>query len=126
MIYYAHSMRIYGTKQEERELKYLRKVFKNVVDPKKIKPGEGDNYMKPYLDKVKKCDMVVVTRLHNGCIGKGAYEEITVAMSNRIPVVLFDIDEVPPVFMQVESVKLASNHKKDWVNYAFIEKWNIA
>ena len=52
MIYYAHSMEIYNSSRERSEVRFLKRVFKDVYNPKKLKPGPNGT-MGPYLAKVR-------------------------------------------------------------------------
>ena len=77
-IYYAHSMRIYNTKQEEKELKFLNNKFDNVINPNG--GMSASRSMDPYLREVDSCAGVVCSEFEKH-IGRGVYEEIQHALS---------------------------------------------
>ncbi len=80
-VYYAHSMRIYHTKREEKELCFLSKSGFNIVNPSEV---EFKN-MKDYLDMVSACKMVILSEYKKG-IGKGVFMEVAHALYKNIPV----------------------------------------
>ena len=58
-IYYAHSKKIYDTKVEKKQLKYLKNRFKeyNVICPNNDIGELGS--IQPYLDVVSQCEMLI-------------------------------------------------------------------
>lgn len=87
-IYYAHSMNIYGKKQEKLELKLIKNVFPkaNIINPakyeKKWKKDSGKEIMKKCLDLLSKSDIVVFSAIeHEGghFVGRGVYVEVKFA-----------------------------------------------
>ena len=83
MTYYAHSKRIYGSKQEKAELNWLNKMFAEVLDPN---TGLGElGSIDPYLKAVSNCGEVVVSEYEKH-IGKGAFSEVRQALSQNKPV----------------------------------------
>ena len=84
-VYYAHSKKIYGTLRERRERILLASIFpkKSIVCPNRDMGELGS--MLPYLNKVQNSDIVVVSEFKNH-IGKGAYEEVVLALQEYTPV----------------------------------------
>lgn len=84
-VYYAHSMKIYGSAREVNEFAFLYDKYSNaeVINPAYL------NYkgMKKYLEYVSKCDILVASELE-GYIGKGVFCEIVRAMSDGIKVLV--------------------------------------
>ena len=87
-IYYAHSMNIYGKRQEKRELKLIKKIFPeaDIINPakyeKKWKDSSGKEIMKKCLDLLSKSDIVIFSaiELDNGhFVGRGVYIEVKFA-----------------------------------------------
>ena len=94
MIYYAHSKLDYNTKQEQDDLILLHSLYGEVVDPKEIEPSlygaAGYNHMKPYLDAVKSCKMLVLRCHIFPYVGKGAFCEMCWALAFGKPCVVFN------------------------------------
>ncbi len=112
-IYYAHSKRIYNTKQEKKEKKAIMKKFPGaeIVCPN-VDIGEQVS-ITPYLTELSNCNAVVCS-LYQGHVGKGQYDEIEHAISLSIPVfsLQYDFNEVGDVIIDDE---------EDWkVNYGII------
>ncbi len=87
-IYYAHSMNIYGKKQEKQELKLIKNVFPkaDIINPakyeKKWKKDSGKEIMKKCLDLLSRCDIIVFSAVeHEGgyFVGRGVYIEVKFA-----------------------------------------------
>lgn len=79
-VYYAHSKRIYGTKREERELRFLKKKFSQIVDPNKD-IGEKGN-VNPYLKVVSDCNIMVCSEFKKH-IGVGVFQEVKYALGKK-------------------------------------------
>ena len=82
-VYYAHSIKIYDTSQEVRELAYLNKEF-TVFNPKNEIRWSSLTKMTPYFEAVKKSNILVASEYKNH-VGRGVYDEISIALSNNIP-----------------------------------------
>lgn len=80
-VYYAHHMKKYHTKREERELRYLVCKGYNVVNPRDIEFSS----MLGYLNLVSNCKLLICSEF-KGNIGKGVFLEIVHAIENSIPV----------------------------------------
>jgi hypothetical protein len=87
-VYYAHSMNIYRTKQERRELKLIKKTLlkAEVVNPaafeRKWKDSSGKEIMKKCLDLLSNSDIVVFSAVEqngNHYVGKGVFIEVKFA-----------------------------------------------
>jgi DNA polymerase-3 subunit epsilon len=87
-IYYAHSMSIYGKKQEKKELKLIKQAFPGaeIINPakyeRKWKKDSGKEIMKKCLDLLSKCDIVIFSALeYDGgfFVGRGVYIEVKFA-----------------------------------------------
>lgn len=104
-VYFAHSKLIYGTKEEEKALKHLRKVFGSVVCPHNDMGELGSIY--PYLERVSKCCLVVALPYKN-FIGKGVFSEIEHALALNKPVLVLKGKELKTVYGVVV------NDSKDW------------
>lgn len=82
-VYYAHSIKNYDTSREVRELAYLNKEF-TVFNPKNEIRWNSLTKMTPYFEAVKKSDILVASEYKNH-VGRGVYDEISIALSNSIP-----------------------------------------
>jgi hypothetical protein len=78
-IYYSHSMRGYNTDQERLELTQIASFF-----PKRkiINPNGVITDMKQAYRLINQADLVVATE-HQGHLGKGVYDEICYALSQK-------------------------------------------
>ena len=109
-IYYAHSMQIYNTEQEKKELKYLNILSKhNVIDPNDKTFPENKGIL-PFLKAINKCDILVCSEFNN-YIGFGVYQEILFALGKGMP--CFVIRK-----KKLKKIKYVDIHDKyDWKIY---------
>ena len=82
-VYYAHSMLIYDTRREKKELKFLKKHYKFVCNPNTDIKWDDAMEMEPYFKAIKSCDLLICSEYKNH-IGKGVYDEIRTALNNNI------------------------------------------
>ena len=77
-IYYAHSISIYNTSQEKRDIKSLESLGFDVVNPNK--EIHQENYrskgMDYFVELVNSCDAIAFRAHPNGDIPAGIYKEI--------------------------------------------------
>lgn len=94
-VYYAHSMSIYGSKQEDRDIKLLMDLGFEVVNPadladeyeewKKIWMYEqGYSPMEFWESKAKQCDWFAFRAHNDGTIPAGVYKEIKAFSSFKL------------------------------------------
>ena len=78
-IYYAHSLRIYNTEQEQLELKQIAELFpsREIINPN----GMVDEIKEAY-QLIDKSDGVVASEYKHH-VGKGVYDEICHALSKK-------------------------------------------
>ena len=82
--YYSHSKRIFGTDVEKLEYDFLKSNFNgNIICPNQHL--EKYNTIEPFLEFIKKVDYLFVTE-YDGYLGKGSYEECSVAIEEFKPV----------------------------------------
>lgn len=93
--YYAHSMKIYNTPREDRELEFIRKIFQNVICPNSD-IGDTSKGMRTYLKIVKWAEIVIASE-YKGHIGGGVYAEVSRALFSKIPVYCLRGGEFYPV-----------------------------
>jgi len=94
-VYYAHSVSIYNTKREDRDLKLLRQLGFQVVNPNDPAHEEGYTQLKEatgngmlYFDSVVKACNILAFRAHpDGTIPAGVAKEIDVAIQANIPII---------------------------------------
>ena len=82
--YYAHSMQIYNTPQDQQELLNIKQLYKKVICPNHD-IGDTSRGMRTYLNVVKWADVVVVSE-YEGHIGGGVFTEVQRALLSKIPV----------------------------------------
>lgn len=114
-IYYAHSMRIYGTEQERKELRFLRwRKFYRVINPNGRLSRES--WKQQALAFIESSDALVFSEYH-GFIGKGVYTEIDFAFQLQKGVYLLRDRTLYPI----EKENVSIYNKDDWkVQYAHI------
>lgn len=87
-IYYAHSMQIYKSKQERKEIKIIKKIFPKaeIVNPakyeKKWKNLPGKEVMTKCLNLISNSDMVIFSAIeqdNRDFVGRGVYVEVKFA-----------------------------------------------
>lgn len=83
-IYYAHSLKIYNTKREKKELRFLEKKFNNIFNPKTELKWDTLTKMEPYLKEVQNSNLIVASE-YKKYIGRGVFDEIKTALENQIP-----------------------------------------
>ena len=110
-VYYSHSMRIYDTEREKKEIKFLNRKFGRVCNPNGDIEWRGD--MQPYIEAVKKSDMVVLSE-YEGHIGRGVFVEVKTAL-----------DEKKPVYVIKNDNDAFSLHKVDDVNVVDPFDWKV-
>ena len=118
-IYFAHSKKIYNSKEESRILDFLYNQFgkNNVICPNNDMGELGS--IDPYLLQVSKSKLVIV-RQYKRHIGRGVYEEINKALKLNIPVKLV-IGNNRFKLLDVTNIKI--NDPTDWkVKYDKIVK----
>ena len=115
-VYYAHSLLIYNTLREKRELKFLKRKYNNICNPN----GEIKWYgsIIPYLNKVKESNIVIFSEYKN-FIGKGVYLEIKTALENNIQVLCLRKKLLQYKLFTIKKIKLFNQF--DWkIEYGII------
>lgn len=93
-VYYAHSIGIYNTPQEERDLKILENLGFEVFNPNSVECDEGYREMKArtgngmgyFYHLVRSCDALVFRAHPDGTIPAGVVKEIKIAEEAGMPV----------------------------------------
>lgn len=88
-VYYAHSVSLYGTQQEKRDIDTLTKLGFEVLNPND--KFHTDNYaihgMNYFGELTKSCDLVAFRSLSDGSIGAGVAAEIDMFKSTGRPII---------------------------------------
>ena len=117
-VYYAHSLQIYNTKREKRELRVLKKKFSEVCNPNTDITWDNKTKMEPYFEAVRNSDIVVVSE-YMSHVGKGVYEEIKTALNHKILVLHLKKKFFRYRLHHVKDIKIIK--RKDWrINYGKI------
>lgn len=86
-VYYAHSMALYGTAQEKRDIRTLLDLlFEEVIDPSEYAVTGAETSMSFYLGLVSGCDALAFRALPDGSISAGVWKEIEHAQALGLPV----------------------------------------
>ncbi len=89
-VYYAHFLGTYNTKQEQRDIETITKIFADaeIINPNN--PVYSEAYktqgMELFLGLVDKCDVLVFRGCVNGKIPAGVYKEISRAKERQMPI----------------------------------------
>lgn len=81
-VYYAHSMAIYGSEQEGRDVDLLTRLGFSVVNPGLC----GSSDMEFYLQMVARCDVLAFRANPDGRIPAGVFKEVQQAQRLGFPV----------------------------------------
>jgi hypothetical protein len=113
-VYYAHSLRHYGTKKEKKDARMIgRLTGLRVLNPKGKLSNNSSWVSEAYL-LIDKCQMLVFTE-YQGTIGKGVYTEIQYALEKRMPVYLLHDGNLLAILKR--DLHLV-RHGENWVKYA--------
>jgi len=86
-VYYAHSMRKYGTNEEAKERELLERHFIQVIDPSQLPPQRsGYEAMRACFQLIETSATALAFSSYKGHIGKGVYREIEVARACGYPI----------------------------------------
>lgn len=81
-VYYAHSMAIYNTRQEQRDILLLESLGFEVVNPNTPEhSAKAKGKMEYYCELATQCDVIAFRALPDGSIGSGVAKEIEDAMA---------------------------------------------
>lgn len=83
-VYYAHSLKIYNTRREKNELRYLKRKFFKIFNPKTELQWDSMTKMQPYFEAVQGSTLIIASE-YKKYIGKGVFDEIKIALKNKIP-----------------------------------------
>lgn len=106
--YYSHSKGIYDTANEKAEHDYLKSIFNGYI----ICPNKHLGSLKSanhYLEIVEKVNYLFVSEL-NGTIGKGSFEECTIALIRNVPIFVIKKKGTIIWIEEVTEVIKTSNH----------------
>lgn len=106
--YYAHSMHIYNSPREKKELAYLRRRF-NVLCPNND-IGHITPFSK-YLRISAWADVVVVSE-YKGYVGRGVYEEVEQALKLKQTVYCIRENDTGLILLPVKQVEI--HNSGDW------------
>ena len=111
--YYAHSIALYGSKQEERDVETLKALGFDVLNPNT--PEHSDGYknsgqgMLYFRDIVVGCDVLAFRANPEGSINTGIFQEIVYMQSVQKPVI-----ELPSMLAKrCLSIDETSNYLKE-------------
>ncbi len=105
--YYAHSKRKYNSSEEVEEMSFIQKHFRgNVVCPNKDLGQLGK--MEDFLRVVRSAVRVYVTE-YFGYVGRGVFEECSLALQNNIEVFVVRKDLKGKFFVQEVKDVLETN-----------------
>jgi len=116
-VYYAHSKTIYDTAREKEELTYLRKQYKEVIDPNSDLGELG--HINEYLKKITLCDMVICSETDSGHLSKGTFTEVVYAFNSIKPVKCIKEKKGKLILLPVLNISIV-NGGTDWNKYGKI------
>ena len=95
--YYAHSLHLYGTQQEARDIKLIEALGFKVVNPNEKKHSDAymalpeDSRMNYFVELVRSCDACAFRAYPDGSIGAGVHKEIMAADDPDMPMPVFEL-----------------------------------
>jgi len=98
MIYYAHSMKLYGSARERKELKLLNQYFQEkIFNPNQRKIQKAKEPMHACIEMIRSplISGIVFSTIHN-YISAGVYFELKVAKKQGIPIFFLRDGQVEP------------------------------
>jgi hypothetical protein len=106
--YYSHSLQLYNTEREQRELEYLR-TLGDIENPN----NGSKQSMTFFYSRIIRSDQVVCSEFQ-GHIGRGVYEELTIALVESIPSFVLRKRRIRGGFhlKQIKSLKIIDD--TDW------------
>ncbi len=105
MIYYAHSMRTYGTDKERRAIELLQKKFGEVYNPSCAEIQKARDPMSACLEKIASDEIdALAFSFHEGHVGRGVFDEVNCALAFGKPVYVVRRDTIERFQGQLEIV----------------------
>lgn len=116
-VYYAHSMHLYNTPQEIRDIQLLESLGYKVVNPntpevqQEVEELKKDNpeYMDIFDKIIAKCDLLAYRCHANLKIPAGVWKEIGFAKNRDLPII-----ELPTL---IDSRELSVNETRQYLHY---------
>ena len=115
IIYYAHSMKIYGSERERKELRRLREEFPKgcIWNPNRPYIQGHKNPMGACLNIVKDAWIAGIAFSHdNRKIPSGVYDEIQAAKKNRKTIYIIESDRIRIYYGNIKLTK--KDRATDW------------
>lgn len=111
-VYFAHSMRVYGTPEAEQarqQIHALRQGW-DLFDPEDFtwKAAEADSSPEEVFQAVIAVSDEVIVLEYEGHVGRGAYQEVLLALASELPVYALRAGQL----IQVRAVELVDT--QDW------------
>lgn len=122
-VYYAHSMKIYNTKREFNELKYLSRYFiiKNILNPNGKIRWNPETKMDPYFEVVRNSKLIIVSE-YKKHVGRGVFDEINTVLNNKIPVYCLRKELFGFKLKKIKSTKKVGSDWKIYYGKLILEK----
>jgi hypothetical protein len=112
--YYAHSKRIYNKPIEKLEYDFIQSNFYGHCICPNLHIGEKGG-IQPYLDIIKKYDVVYISE-YEGFIGKGVAEECLTALEHNIPIHILKGEYPNFNLKKVTGIEIINSN--NWIQYA--------
>ena len=114
--YYAHSLHLYGTPQEQRDIVLLQTLGFEVENPNQQKHQDAylalpeETRMDYFVELVRSCDVCAFRAYPNGEIPSGVYKEIMAAELHEMPIPVFEL----PWGLMRRGIKNVE-HTREWL-----------
>lgn len=88
VVYYAHPISLYGTKQEQRDIDTLEALGFSVLNPNSAvhEAGYAEKGMQYFEELVSGCQALAFRAFPDGGIPAGIFKEVNAAKEKNIPV----------------------------------------
>ena len=124
IIYYAHNIDSYNTKDEEDKIDIIKNYFMTpfVINPNGwiYQGGNEQIIMNQCFVFVEKSDIVVFSTIKNNIIGRGVYEELRCAFKNEKIVYLLKNKPYNFTENDFNEINIIYQETKDFKKYAII------
>lgn len=126
IIYYAHHMSKYNTKEEINEINTINKIFNDsiIINPNGwiYECKNEEIIMNQCLKLVENSNILIFSTIANGVIGKGVYTEVKHALKKDKIVYLLSNDCIKIFTIEdFEKIKVIYDKTKSYRSYAEVE-----
>jgi nucleoside 2-deoxyribosyltransferase len=91
IIYYAHPMNLYDTKQEQRDIETLEKIGFTILNPNQkihqVECKKREDVMDYFFELISDCDAIAIRSFPDGMLSAGVAAELDYAIRLGLPAI---------------------------------------